>query len=77
MKMKRKETKQTRQIKPKEIKQARHIMRMAFKRDPDFKSTYIANVAMHLYDHYQNLDFEVRDIRESAAEGIIDLIFSK
>ena len=64
-------------MKPKEIKQARHIMRMAFKRDPDFKQGYIANVAMLLHDHYQNLDFEVRDIRESAAEEIINLIFRK
>jgi len=75
--MKRKKFKQLRQIKPKEIKQARHIMRMAFKRDPEFKQVDIANVAMHLHDHYQDLDFKVRDIRESAAEEIINLIFSK
>lgn len=64
-------------IKPKEIKKARRTIRKAFKKDPDFKKTYIANVAMYLHDECQGLDMTVKTIRESSAEGIINLIFGK
>ncbi len=64
-------------MKPKKIKEARRTIRKAFKDDPDFKDTYIANVAMYLHDKTQGLDMTVKRIRESAAEGIINLIFGK
>lgn len=59
------------------VKEARRAIRKAFRRDPDFKRTYIDNVAMYLHDECQGLDFEVRNIRDSAAEGLIHLIFGK
>ena len=59
------------------IKHARAVMREVFEADPDFKRTYIDNVAMYLYDHAHSTDMGVKITRDSAAEGIIDLIFSK
>jgi len=77
MKKAKKLTTPAKKIKTKQIKQARHIMRMAFKEDPDFKRTYVDNVAMYLHDHCQGLDMTVKTIRDSAAEGLINLIFDK
>ncbi len=55
-----------------EIADARRIMREAFERDRAFKKTYIANVAMVLYD-----EPGIMDNRERVAEKILDRIFSK
>jgi len=54
------------------IKLARAVMREAFKEDPDFKRTYIDNVAMVLYDR---LDINIREDRDDVAETIVDLVF--
>ncbi len=61
----------------KEIKHARAVMREVFENDPDFKRTYIDNVAMYLYDHAFGMDMSHKPTRDPIAEGIIDLIFSK
>ncbi len=63
--------------KPEEIKHARKVMREVFKADPNFKRTYIDNVAMYLYDHASNIDMNHKLTRDSVAEGLIDLIFSE
>ncbi len=55
-----------------EIKAARKVIRDAFESDPEFKYTYIANVAVILSDN-----FETRyDITDQVAEQILDRIFS-
>lgn len=77
MKKTKKLTTPAKKIRTRQIKQARHIMRMAFKKDPDFKRVYIDNVAMYLHDHCHSLDMTVKTIRDSAAEGLINLIFEK
>lgn len=62
-------------MKPKKIKKARRTIRRAFEEDPEFKQTYIANVAMYLHDEVHGLDMEVKNIRESKAEKLIDMLF--
>ena len=68
------------------VKKAKKVIRRAFKKDPDFKRTYVDNVAMHLSDTFSDNDsisgyhiHNLRDkkIRDKIAEGIIDLIFRK
>ena len=61
------------------IKQARKIIRESFEKDPDFKETYVANVAVYLYDNApQNIALlEEKKERDMLATGIIDLIFSE
>lgn len=54
------------------IKKARKTMRDAFDADPDFKMSYIANIAMLLYDHHGITDY---DKRNAAAEDILKLVF--
>lgn len=54
------------------IKKARETMRTAFDKDPDFKMSYIANIAMLLYDHHDITNYEKRNV---AAEDILKLIF--
>jgi hypothetical protein len=56
-----------------EIKKARKTMREAFEKAPDFKESYIANVAMRLYD-LGCLKRPHKD-RNEVAESVIDLIF--
>lgn len=58
------------------VKKARKAMREAFEKDPDFKRTYVDNVAMYLYDNTFGLDMSVKKLRDRSAEGIIDLIFN-
>lgn len=56
------------------IKVARGIMRRAFKKDPDFRQVYKANIACCIYDH------DLVDTMVScseAADKVLDLIFSK
>ena len=55
-----------------EIKKARETMRKAFDEDPEFKETYIANIAMLLYDNYWVTNY---DERNRAAKDILELIF--
>ena len=64
-------------MKTKEIKKAREVMRKAFEEDPDFKRTYIDNVAMYLYDNAFGMDMSHQPTRDPIAEGIVDLIFSE
>ena len=77
MKKTKKPTTPARKIKARQIKQARHIMRMAFKEDPKLLDGYIANVAMYLHDHVHGLDMEVKNIRESCASKLLAVIFGK
>lgn len=51
---------------------ARRTMRDSFKRDPDFRHGYVANVAMLLHDRHGITNHAKRN---KAAEEIIDLIF--
>ncbi|KKN10224.1 hypothetical protein LCGC14_1038800 [marine sediment metagenome] len=68
------------------FKKARRVIREAFKKDPDFKRTYVDNVATRLLDAYVDPDaisglrtFDLRDktTRDKLATEIIDLIFGK
>lgn len=54
---------------------ARREMRAAFEADPYFFETYVANVAMLLYDLDGHEDFKVKEERESAAKAILKRIF--
>ena len=54
---------------------ARTIIRDTFKTNPDFKRTYIDNVAMYLYNCAHDTDMTEKPTRDHIAEGIIDLIF--
>ncbi len=54
------------------IRIARKIMRDAFEKDPEFKHTYIANVAIIIYEHFGT----EHDARGGIAEKIIDRIFA-
>ena len=64
-------------MKTKEIKKAREVMRKAFEEDPDFKRTYIDNVAVYLFDNAFGMDMSHKPTRDPIAEGLIDLIFSE
>jgi len=55
-----------------EIRKARATMVQAFKEDPGFKLTYIANIAMLLHDRYDITDYETRN---RAADDLLKLIF--
>ena len=65
------------------IKEARQTIRESFKNDPDFKRTYVDNVAVLLYDLFAGVDtigvtdMSVKGCRDDYAERIIDLIFSE
>ncbi|HED38710.1 MAG TPA: hypothetical protein ENI76_10790 [Ignavibacteria bacterium] len=56
----------------KTIQLARSVMVDAFKEDPDFKSVYVANVAIILHDR---LNIKIKKERDDIALAIIDLIF--
>lgn len=62
-------------IPPMSIAQARRIMRESFKRDPDFKLTYIANISMRIF--YDQMGIEDSELRDKMAEKILDLIFEE
>ncbi len=68
------------------IEKARRVIRKAFKADPDFKRTYVDNVAMRIFDAFvdpdaisglRNIDLHDKTTRDTLAEEIIDLIFGK
>lgn len=68
------------------IKKARSIIWQAFTDDPGFKNSYVANVAMLIYDDQQAgiegrsdkrpTNLNTTEGTNSMAERIIDLIFS-
>ncbi len=55
-----------------EIMAARKVIREAFESDPEFKHTYIATIAVILYDYYGT----EHDAREAIAEKILDTLLS-
>jgi len=68
------------------IKKARKVIRKAFKKDPDFKRTYVDNVAMKLHDTFIDpsavsglhpIHMQLKADRDKLATEIIDLIFGK
>ncbi len=66
------------------IKRARSKIRKAFINDPQFKNSYVANIAMLIYDDQVGIKGQPHTITNlsdtmgcnSMAERIIDLIFS-
>ncbi len=57
---------------------ARKIMREAFENDPEFKMTYIANIAVMLYEWFPVIRHGLmRSSRNEAAEKILDRVFEK
>jgi len=54
---------------------ARRIFRMALTVDDGLRIGYQANVAMLLYDRYNNADFSDHDTRNKAANDILNLVF--
>ena len=58
------------------ISLARKTMSDAFKKDKDFEYTYIANIAMLLFDRYNKAQFQNVEKRERAAKDILNLIFN-
>ena len=59
------------------IESARTIIHDALMDDDDLAGGYIANIAMLLHDHYNEADFTDKDVRESAAIDILDLLFGE
>lgn len=65
------------------VQEARAIIAAAFDADPDFRATYVANVAMRLYDAFvhhpevygEHNPFAAYDARNDLASSIVDLIF--
>ncbi len=57
------------------IASARKRMRDAFAADPAFEDTYIANVAMLLYDRLEDDRLKDRSFRDKIAKELIKLIF--
>jgi len=55
---------------------ARRTMANAFEGDADLRHTYVANVAMLLFDRFNRADFGEREAREAAAIAVLDLIFA-
>lgn len=51
---------------------ARQVIADAFKDDPNFRETYVANVAMLLHDRYGITDHETRN---KAGDDIVRLVF--
>jgi len=61
----------------KKIYNARKIMRESFKKDPDFRYGYQANIAMYIWDRKrEGITFNKEQCNE-VADGLIDLIFGK
>lgn len=54
------------------VKQARETMAAAFKKDPHFRDTYVANVAMLLWGRHRRI---TRKNCNEAADEVIHLIF--
>jgi hypothetical protein len=57
------------------IKQARKVLRDAFKKDPDFRNSYIANISMRIF--YDQLGMEDPELRDKISGQILDLIFEE
>lgn len=62
-------------IPPMSIAQARRIMRESFKRDPDFKRSYIANISMRIF--YDQMGITESSLRDKMSEKILDLVFEE
>ena len=60
---------------PMTITRARKIMRDAFKKDPDWKRTYIANISMRVF--YDQMGIEDTELRDKLSEQILDLVFEE
>jgi len=58
-----------------EFSAARRTMAKALREDEGLRYGYIANVAMLLYDHYQDADWSDADVRNGAAHDILNKIF--
>jgi len=59
----------------KEIVNARKIMVKAFKKDPDFRYGYQANIAMYIWDRKrEGVTFNKEQCNE-VADGLLKLIF--
>ena len=54
------------------IKRARKFIAAAFKADPDFRRTYVDNIAMLLHDKYGITNMETRN---QAGDDIVRLVF--
>lgn len=54
------------------VAKARETIAAAFVADPEFRNSYVANVAMLLHDHYGITDYETRN---KAGDDIVRLIF--
>ena len=68
------------------IEKARKVMRDAFKKDPDFRFGYEANIAMLIYDDqyqdpmsplHQAANLKTKEGCNIIADRIIDLVFGK
>lgn len=60
------------------IQKARKVFSKAFDRNPDFRDTYMANIAMLLYDELHKMKYRPKlrsEDRNAVAEKVIDLIF--
>jgi len=57
------------------IKEHRDAIAKAFKDDPDFRRTYVDNIAMLLFDQAQDMNFKVPGDRNKIANKIVKLIF--
>jgi hypothetical protein len=54
------------------VKEARKTIAKAFAEDPDFRRSYVDNVAMLLHDRHNIVEYEARN---KAADDVIRLIF--
>jgi len=54
------------------VADARRTIADAFKADPDFRRTYVDNIAMLLHDKYGITDMETRN---QAGDDIVRLVF--
>ncbi len=54
------------------VKDARELISAAFAADPDFRRTYVDNIAMLLHDKYDITDMETRN---QAGNDIVKLVF--
>lgn len=54
------------------VKKARNFIAAAFAADPDFRNSYVANIAMLLHDKYGITNIETRN---QAGDDIVRLVF--
>lgn len=60
---------------PLDITNARRTMREAFKKDPDFKKVYIANLSMRIF--HDQMGIEDGELRDKISEQILDMLFEE